>query len=531
MLLRSLGALYSRVRNCLQEIGTSSLDSCIAVLASARFAWIFSAPLRSRQGLLRFAEDDFYYYLKIAHSFAWQHRITAFEQVWTNGFHPLYLVLLTSVCIFVRTLDGIYRFLWLLDTASAAAIFLLTRRIFARLTNRLLANALALAIAYLCIPLICCQMEVTLALPLGFAFLLAGFAEPGKIGPRRAALMGLLAALTFLARLDAALIVLCYVAGFFAVREYRRSLTRAAAISFVLTALPLPLLYLWCNYHFFGTLLPVSGLAKELRTTNLPSLLLFRFFTQPNRLLLLATMLGSGLTVLLWKRLSAREKVLLCASLLDPLVFYGLQCFVSDWPVWPWYFYALRFASVGIAMCCLALVRPALTFRSARLRLLAQSPALATLLLVTVGIKLAEATYTVNPWMVEIEHASGMLQAFAETHRGVYAMGDRAGMFLITTANPVLQVEGLTMDKAYLAHMRKQENLRSVLAAYGVNYYVSFVSARRQDSEFRDGCFQAVEPAVAGPTSMHMRSQFCGLPLYQFTGFDGIYVIYSVLPA
>lgn len=505
------------------------LDVIVPILVIGRCTWIFSMPLRFPDMLLSLAQDDFYYYLKTAQNLAWHHQATAFRHVVTNGYHPLYFLVLTIVSIFVRTMPGVYRFLWGLDTLSAAAIFFLTRSLFARLTSSLLSNALAVVITSLCVMQICFQMEVTPSLPLGFAFLLASFVTPTGIRSRRAAVMGLLGALTFLARLDAGLLVLLYLLGILLNSEYRSSLNPANVTAFLAACLPLPLLYLWSNLHFSHTLLPVSGMAKELRHGKAPSLLLFSTFTGTNTLLVLVALAGVVLAVTLRERLSAREKVLLFAVLLDPFLFYGLETLISDWPIWPWYFYALRFSAAGLAVClCVAASRPALPARSPLLKRYLRSPALAGGLLLAALGKLSLANYNVDRWMVEIQHAAGVLDRFANTHPGAYAMGDRAGMFLITTPNPVLQAEGLVMDRTYLEHIRAQDDLRSVLTSYGVNYYVAFVPKWSWKVQFEKGCFHAMEPFLAGPSSMRMRSDFCGAPVYQFPGFDGVYVIYAI---
>ena len=145
-------------------------------------------------------------------------------------------------------------------------------------------------------------------------------------------------------------------------------------------------------------------------------------------------------------------------------------------------------------------------------------------------MKFAAANYKVDVWMVEIQHAAGLLDEFAATHPGVYAMGDRAGMFAITTPNPVLQTEGLVMDKAFLAHIRHQDELRSTLEGYGVNYYVAFVFTRNKYQQFKNGCFIGLEPSIAGPDALRMHGVFCEPPLYRFAGFDGEYLIFQIRP-
>ncbi len=504
----------------------------VSVLVLARCAWIFAEPLRSRDLPLRLAQDDFYYYLKPAQNLAWLHRSSFFEGTLTNGYHPLYFLLLTCVSFFVHTLPGIFRFLWVLDTLSAAAVFFLTRRLFARLSSPVLANALAVLMTALCLTQICDQMEVTLALPLGFAFLLCGFVSAAEIKPRRAGALGVLAALLFLSRLDAGLLVFFYVVGAVCTQEYRAAFTGANVVSFLAACLPLSLLYLWINHHYFHTFLPISGMAKELRHGHAPSIFLPGSFSGTSELLINAAIATAILAWALRRHLEAREKVFLFAVLTAPFAFYGLEMLISDWPVWNWYFYTLRFAAAGTAvLAAVLLCRPAWTSAYPRVRVWVQSPALPVALCVAALLKLYVANYKVDQWMVEIQHAAGVLEGFASAHPGVYAMGDRAGMFAITTPNPVLQTEGLVMDRAYLQHIRDQDDLRSVLSTYGVNYYIAFVFKKNLSMQFSNNCFHAMEPSIAGPDALRMRSDFCEAPVLAFSGFDGTYLIYRVNPS
>lgn len=507
------------------------LNILVAAVVIARCAWIFGALLRSPDVPLRLTQDDFYYYLKPAQNLAWFHHATVFPHTPTNGYHPLYFLLLTVMSLFVRTLPGVFRFLWALDLVSAAAIFFLTRRLFARSGSVLMANALAILLTSLSITQICNQMEVTLALPLGFAFLLVGFVDPQQWTPRRAVLFGFLGALTFLARLDAGLLVFFYVLAMLAQRSFRSALTIRTVLAFAAGCLPLPLLYFALNLHFFHTLLPVSGMAKELRHGHAASLLLPASFNGTSELLVNVAIFAAVLAWALRRWLLDREKVVLVATLLTPFVFYGLEMRISDWPVWNWYFYVLRFAAAGFGIVlCVLNSRPFLPARYGWLQKLIQGPAFAAVLGCAALLKLLVANYNVDHWMVEIQHATGILDTFAQSHPGVYAMGDRAGMFTITTSNPVLQAEGLVMDRRYLEHIRAQDDLRSVLSSYGVNYYVAFVFERNDSAQFRDGCFHAMEPSIAGFSSLRMRSVFCEPPLLKFPGVDGTYRVFRINP-
>ena len=137
-----------------------------------------------------------------------------------------------------------------------------------------------------------------------------------------------------------------------------------------------------------------------------------------------------------------------------------------------------------------------------------QRPLVTGLLVLTVFGALAKLRWTRQ--QTDIQAASLDIQQFAADHPGVYAMGDRAGRVAYLIHVPVIQTEGLMMDRPYLEFIKKQMPLREVLARYGVRYYVATAY------EIYSGCFEAAEPAKAGPKSAHMRAEFCEAPKARF---------------
>jgi hypothetical protein len=106
---------------------------------------------------------------------------------------------------------------------------------------------------------------------------------------------------------------------------------------------------------------------------------------------------------------------------------------------------------------------------------------------------------------------------FAQTHNGVFAMGDASGTAAYLINRPLIQLEGLVMDQAYLENIRRKRNLNEVLMDYGVRYYVS------PNPIFTDGCYRTVEPAQAGRDAPHMRGTFCMKPIAVFqNGHDSL---------
>lgn len=477
--------------------------------------WIFSFPLRHPELGLAVAQDDFYYYLKIAQNLASTHRSTFDGVTLTNGYHPLYLLCLTVASILTTSLQGIFRFLWLLDWVSAVSTFLLVRGFFLRRgVNPWLTTSCALLIELVCLRLPFQQMEVTLTVPLALALLTVADVAPERFTPQRGALLGALAGLTVLSRLDSAFLVLLLGAGALTIQRYRQRMRNGFAISFLGVAGVLVGVYLGINKLWFHTLLPISGAAKQLKHSLLPSRLALHSLSGKNGLLLLVTL--AGLTWLVCRRQrfeDPRDRMLLSACFLFPLLHLAALVELSDWPLWGWYSYSLEFGVLAAILVFATSVRGSETVRKL-------SPVSAVLLL----CGLALTRYHIDPEMVAISRESAQLAAFAATHPGRYAMGDRAGMFAYLTTNPVLQTEGLTMDPDYLQHLRRQEDLRTVLRHYGVQYYVAFMRVPVQ------GCLAAVEPAQAGPFAAHMRSTFCDSPVSTIVDGSNTLLVYRLQP-
>jgi hypothetical protein len=89
-------------------------------------------------------------------------------------------------------------------------------------------------------------------------------------------------------------------------------------------------------------------------------------------------------------------------------------------------------------------------------------------------------------------------------------MGDRAGMAGYLIPAPIIQTEGLMMDKRFLISIRNRTPLRTALNQYHVRYYIATTP------EPYSGCFHAVEPKQAGPQSPKMEGDFCQPPVATF---------------
>jgi hypothetical protein len=103
------------------------------------------------------------------------------------------------------------------------------------------------------------------------------------------------------------------------------------------------------------------------------------------------------------------------------------------------------------------------------------------------------------------------IAAFAVTHPGIYAMGDRSGAPAYLAKVPMVQMEGLMMDSDFLENIREQKNVKDVLFEYHVRYYIS--TGATVDAS---GCYVVRESMMAGPDSSSMRSLICQKPVATF---------------
>jgi hypothetical protein len=254
-----------------------------------------------------------------------------------------------------------------------------------------------------------------------------------------------------------------------------------------------------------------------MRFHHWPSLMMFsrHTFSPPERYFLvfpwlLATI--ASLIILLccpqWRGRLRGSIPCLLALLLFPFLFVAALSVLSDWPIWSWYAYPLVASGMGAS----ALLLAADSSLAERVIRALRWPALALLVLVWF-------TFVVSRWdnarrsdkvgySIYLEAVD--IARFDRTHPGVYAMGDRAGTPGYLLHEPVIQLEGLVMDEAFLANIRQQRSLADVLREYGVRYYIATNPVQS------DGCWLTAEPLVAGADAPHMRGRFCMQPVAQF---------------
>jgi hypothetical protein len=503
----------------------SSPDLTIAFLSSSRKddhagriePWLIGAfllgvaiilvqPLFSHLSWMVFIQDDLLYYLKVAQSIAAGHGSSFNGLVLTNGYQPLFLIFLIGLSYITKNPRAILGFVALMSFLSAVVTFFLARKIIQTANVRpLLVFSLAAWTTLYSLTLFFYGMEVTLTVPLilGIICILRNISWVERSALHTFSL-GLLLTLMVLSRIDTLILGGLILGGMLASPSLRSRFRPALVLGLMCGMLPL-VGYFLLNHFMFQTWLPISGMAKELKFGHAPSLEPWRVFFHPLAGFF-TTVLLTALVVLsrIRRQFEPIDRVLFPAVILFPFVYYFILSCVSDWTLWGWYYYPIRTAlCVSFLIFC--------TF-APFVRLL-ERPVVIGLLLLSVVVCLSLMRWTRQ--QADIYAASLEIQEFATRHPGIYAMGDRAGRVAYLIPDPVVQTEGLMMDREYLRYVEKQTPLREVLKHYNVRYYIATAYDPFQ------GCFEAAEPAKAGPTSAHMRAEFCEDPAASYF-HDGI---------
>lgn len=451
--------------------------------------------------------DDFFYYLIPAQHFLAHGQFSFSPGMLTNGFHPLWMAVIVGLLAMCGAVNG--WFYLSLNLLSAALVWWAGRLAMqmARLlgASRPLAVAAGVMVVAIQLMIGLQGMEVTLAVPLMLRVLCYVLRRDGQpFAVREWAGLGWLASLALLARLDMALLLLPW--GCVVLWQRRAEWQRWMFAAF--GAWPL-LGYLLVNQRMMGLWLPVSGVAKQLKQGGDFSLapLWWLLSKHGPNLLLLAVLCGllvlAALATL--AQSPARGRGHIIALLAGIPLYYGVLCALSDWQLWPWYFYPF----VLVPPLTLAVLSPLGRVGEHAVQ------ALAGMAVLMGGV--FTAAYT-QPRDTGILLETYAMQPFVAAHFGTYAMGDRAGTAGALLGVPLLQLEGLMGDAALLQCIRDRAPLAEVLRDYRVDYYITTEPSP-------DGtCFRLREPVRAGPHSPAMTGRVCAPAAFHSAAWPPVWI-------
>ena len=483
------------------SLAQRSLFAAVVISAFASIVFLVLQPLFESTAVHSFY-DDFYYYLLPAQRYLEVGRFEFFEGMTTNGFHPGWMAIVIAALkitggdidaffIVMRCLIGVCLIL------TAYQAYMLVRE---HARDRYLAIVTAGFVLYFQLVIAANGMEVVLAVPL--LIMLSRLVLRGSLktfSSKKIFLVGMLAGVTLIVRLDTIALVLPLALGLLVID--RPSLRQS--IYAVLGVIPF-LIYFPVNFALTGMWMPVSGAAKHLSqgfagvgefskvlTTNFP--INFPAVICINLLCMLAMLFAVKGGV------KSREKILLRLIVASVLIFYVLHWFLSDWPMWFWYLYPFNLTVIATVVCIFpraeALLKVVMSF----------------LLLGVLFLALVlhqKGTY-VKPEKSWFYSMAMEIKAFKQENPGVYAMGDCAGTPAYVMGGGVIQLEGLMGDKEFLQHIEKHTPLTDLFRKYKVDYYVTY------NAPTRDGCYIFQEPLLAGNRSPVMKGKSCSEPLFR----------------
>jgi hypothetical protein len=447
-----------------REMKWTTVASCLVFvsLICLRFA------LQYKQVGTLYLEDDAYYYTVIAQNIA-HHGLSTFDgQTLTNGYHPLWLVLLVVQDLTIGASPYATVLIELLLVTAGLWLFLASFRTRAVLFQIIFAVSFAL----LAWPMIMKGMEVSLLI---FALgLFTKIAVARWEGPGSAVAFGLAAVLCIGARIDAAVFVLPTM--IFASGSLRRTLP--ALVPVVLVGA----LYAGVNLYVFGLPFPISGSIKSLGGLQLNRALLDQaaaYWHGPGTLrdtiAFLKSFIGRPLVIFAMTLLAlaatkqdCKSRPLCLGYLVGFLLFALKLTAFSSWAVWPWYAFS---ALIGLSVI-FHVLDDLLARNPPQLDSRVEIAATLLVLLVAVVVLRDGATRAEQSFEpVNLEAVS----TFGPVFKGArVAMGDRAGSFAAHYAGPVTQLEGLVNDRAYLQAIEHHADIRPLLCRRGVRFVLSY---------------------------------------------------------
>ena len=412
------------------------------------------------------AEDDAFFYCRIADSVSETGRISFDGITDTNGFHPLWLGML----ILLRFLFA-DQFHFLTAVAVLSLILMSTAGLMAlKYYIRRFTPIVGIAVLFFLVRYIrdfsCMSMETSLLIPLAvFALILAGRLN-AKSTHRELLLLGFVIALAFLARLDSLLL------GFFIFIAAVKKTGKKAIVPLIAPCAVAALGYITANKLLVGEWFSVSAsmkasgfgfntlFARQLFTLSDPL-----GFRSPWGLYLL--FLVMALPCCFWKKLSLSGRI---ASFFI-LAFTLIQLFFSQWRLWYWYAYPA-------VLFLIFAVPPILQILADRIRLPERIKGIlaAVLLVITVGAaaywafsynRIPERDFRYRNMMIALE----LNELLPDS--SVIAMGDRSGSFAYFFHGHVIQAEGLAGD-FLLAEAIQEGQLEHHLETMGADYILSW---------------------------------------------------------
>ncbi|GAB5465815.1 MAG: hypothetical protein Kapaf2KO_12510 [Candidatus Kapaibacteriales bacterium] len=242
--------------------------------------------------------------------------------------------------------------------------------------------------------------------------------------------------------------------------EYPKFINKAALKGVLIFCIGFGI-YVLSNIIFFDTLMPISGMAKQLKISWMPGLnpILSTLEFYPNKLFITYVPIFSilvNISLLMINR-SFNKKITL-AVILFPFIILILNSFQSTWNLWVWYNY-IFFPSLLVSIINISFIN-----------VRAYSMISIVLSFILFIWNLTYAFYK-QPTDFSIYTNAKDFMRYGYIADKRVAIGDRAGLFTYLNNTKTIQLEGLVMDRTYLDNLQSM-TLFELFKVYGVEYYI-----------------------------------------------------------
>lgn len=167
------------------------------------------------------------------------------------------------------------------------------------------------------------------------------------------------------------------------------------------------------------------------------------------------------------------------AALAFCAIFYVLLATTSNWPIWMWYYYPIFLC----VLHCRQIGEAADGLRRRAAKVVPASASRVAFAVATASIWIACGVLAVKatalPPPSAILEEARFLTGFETTHPGIYGIGDRAALPAMLMRSPIVQLEGLVMDRHMLELLGSRTPLCQILADYKVRYYAAHANRSR----------------------------------------------------
>ncbi|SCM78938.1 membrane hypothetical protein [uncultured Pleomorphomonas sp.] len=455
------------------QAGSTRLNAVLSLVFLVLIVFGYAVQIANHGAIL--LEDDAYYYTVIAHNIATTGLSTFDGQTLTNGYHPLWLLIVTGLAKTVGTSPLVLASVEAI-LASLGIFFFLTAF---RSGSVVLSSAFVALAAILATPIVGHGMEVSLLIATLGLFVLAvvRYVE-GKSGAFELAIT---AALVIGARIDAAVFVLPTL--ILATGNLRRAIPPLALLAIGGAA------YAAINVYLFGVPMPVSGAVKSLGGMQVNHMLIDKVLAplaggidKRSIIVFLRSTEGKMLAVFVlallalpFARRPSSSAALLGGFVLGFLLYAAKLTFGSSWTIWIWYGFPV-FIGLHAVFACLDDRNAGFVQRQSRSATFA-AWVVSLVFVAAAGGWVAKSNGLGQPPVTTFEainrKAAAELTPVLAGDR--VAMGDRAGSFADAYPGPVTQIEGLVNNREFYETLKARGDLKALLCRRGVRYVLAYM--------------------------------------------------------